>query len=194
MKKLMIFTVAIFMAFILLSCLNSQKKSAADIYLEKLKKEFNQFRAKFQKYDDSLKNVFDETEKQKAISKTKYIPVGEENFDKLVSFIEKNGFVEPEYGNVPCDFQYNFIDSKGNLHGFITIKRDENGNPSVAGKVIQITVYGYRGNIKDQEHFFGYIITRKNVVPHALDIDGKWNDADNVKTGYEEFLLKVKVG
>lgn len=133
-------------------------------------------------------------EENKIISKSQEIPVGRENFRKLVAFIEKNGFIEPEYGNIPCDYQYNFIDQKGNLHGFITIKRDENGKPSITGKVDQITVYGYKENIRNQEHYFGYRITEENVAPFTLDINNKWDDADNVKIGYEEFLSKVSMG
>ena len=129
-------------------------------------------------------------EKNKAVSKSMEISVGEEHFKKIVSFIEKNGFVVPQRG-VPCDYQYTFFDSHGNRHAFITIKRDKDGNPSTKGTVDQISTWAYYNGIKDQDHYFGYGITSEKVAPFNLEINGVWKHADAVRFGYEEFLKKV---
>ncbi len=145
-------------------------------------------------YDDSLEKRLNTEmtaiEQNKAISKSKEIPVGEKNFKKLVAFIEKNGFVVPQQG-VPCDYQYTFFDSHGNRHALITIKRDKDGHPSINGTVSHISIWAYYKGIKDQDHYFGYGITSEKVAPFILDLDGTWKDADAVKFGYEEFLAKV---
>ena len=125
-----------------------------------------------------------------AISKAMEIPVGKVNFQKLVAFIEKNGFVVPQRG-VPCDHRFIFIDSKGNLHALITIKRDTAGYPSLKGTVKQISIWAYEKNIQNQEHFFGYQIREDKVAPFMLQRDGTWKHADYVRIGYEELLAKV---
>ncbi len=143
--------------------------------------------------DSLLREIEEEhktIEKNLVISKSKEIPVGEKNFKKLVTFIEKNGFVVPQKG-VSCDYQYTFFDSHGNRHALITIKRDKDGNPSTKGTVDQISIWAYYKGIKDQEHYFGYRITSEKVGPFHYDIDGGWTHADAVKFGYEEFLAKA---
>lgn len=122
-------------------------------------------------------------EKYKDVS----IEVNPEDFKPLVDYIEKNGFVVPQDG-VPCDRQYTFFDSHRNRHAMITIKRDSDGNPSMKGKIDQISVWAYKDGIKDQKHFFGYIIKKGKIV----SILGDGGDEKNVRFGYDEFLKKVK--
>lgn len=134
--------------------------------------------------EDSLKKVNEQ------ISHSKEIPVGNENFNALVSFIEKRGFVITGLpSNTPMGHQYTFYDSKGNRHALIA---DRYGDPHSIGTVSKIVVYGYRDGIKDQDHFFPYTITPDKVYCDMLQIDGTWPDADRVKLGYEEFLKKAK--
>lgn len=118
------------------------------------------------------------------------IKVGEINFDKLCKYIEHNGFSTPQQG-VKSDYQYSFRDSRGNKHAFVTIKR--NGTePSFNGKIIQISVWGYAKGVKDQKHFFGYLINRDKILPLTRELDGTWNYYEDVKLGYDEFLAKVR--
>ncbi len=118
------------------------------------------------------------------------IPVGEQNFKKLVFYIEKNGFVVPQRG-VSCDYQYTFFDKDGNRHAMITIKRDKNGNPSMKGTVEQISVWMYYQGKKDQEHFLGYEITKERAFPFLIEDEYVQKHIQTVKKGYEEFLAKV---
>ncbi len=118
------------------------------------------------------------------------IPVGEENFKKLVSYIEKNGFVVPQRG-ISCDYQYTFFDKNGNPHAMTTIKRDKDGNPSTKGTVDQISVWAYYEGIKDQEHFFGYSITKDRAFPFLTQDEYVEKHIEAVKKGYNDFLEKV---
>lgn len=141
-----------------------------------------------QKYraEDSIKK------ENERISHSKEIPVGTENFNKIVSFIEKHGFaVDMGPNRVMSGHQFTFYDSKGNRHGLIAGRFDANGNATKLGFVGRIIVYGYRDGIKNQEHFFPYCITPEKVYCNILELDGTWPDADRVKFGYEEFLKKV---
>jgi len=119
------------------------------------------------------------------------IVVGEENFNLLVSYIEKNGFVVIDRG-IPCDHQYTFYDSHGNRHALITIKRDGNGMPSMNGVVDQISVWAYEKGIRDQEHFFGYQVREDGVHNFLPELEKKY--FYDIKRGYEELLKKVKGG
>jgi len=119
------------------------------------------------------------------------IEVGIGDFKALVDYIEKKGFVVTERG-VACDHQYTFVDSRGNRHALMTIKRDVNGKPSMTGTVTQISVWAYYKGIKDQAHYFGYRIDSDKVTPFADQYEGEWKQRADVKFGYEEFLKKVK--
>jgi hypothetical protein len=114
------------------------------------------------------------------------IPVGNEDFTKLVDFIEKNGFATGNKG-ILSDHQYTFIDSQKNRHALITIKRDDSGQPSVNGKVTQISVWAYEKGIRTQEKFFGYGITQDSVFSF---LEGEEHFL-KIKLGYEEFIKKV---
>jgi len=109
----------------------------------------------------------------------------------MVDYIEKNGFVVTERG-VASDHQYTFIDSNGNRHALMTIKRDADGNPSKKGKVTQISVWAYYKGIKDQDHYFGYRIGADKITPFGSNTGEKWKERSDVKFGYDEFLKKVK--
>lgn len=118
------------------------------------------------------------------------VPVGEENFNKLVAFIEKHGSVVVEKG-VPCDHQYTFIDSRGNEHFMITVKEDKVGNHSAKGEIKRIRVLAFKNENKDGHKDgpqFEYLITEKSVVSTFLS---SGTSTDDVKFGYEEFLAKV---
>lgn len=125
--------------------------------------------------------------RNKEVSKSQEIPVGEENFGKLADFILKNGFTIFE-GTAK---QYTFFDTKGNRHAYLAMKMDTNNNPSKTGKVSYIVVYGYYKGIRDHEHFFPYQITKETVFCPSLRLDKNWRDYEAVKFGYSEFLAKA---
>jgi hypothetical protein len=113
------------------------------------------------------------------------ILVGMHNFEALSNYIEKNGFVVKQNG-IPSDHQVTFVDSKGDRHAFITIRRDANSKPSIKGELVQISVWAYKKGIKDQKHFFMYVITKEMILftnPNAFD---------DILFGYKEFLAKAK--
>ncbi|KKP38198.1 MAG: hypothetical protein UR28_C0020G0007 [Candidatus Peregrinibacteria bacterium GW2011_GWF2_33_10] len=116
------------------------------------------------------------------------IEVKSEDFDKLVAFIEREGFLIKEPG-VSCDHQYTFFDKNGNRHAMMAIKRDANGKPSKQGSVKQISVWAYHQGIRDQEHYFGYIITAEEIAP-------SWRltpeEKSEVRKAYNEILEKIK--
>lgn len=136
---------------------------------------------------DAAQKVLGDTESSK--DNPKSIEVSREDFERLVNYIEKHGFVVKERG-VPSDHQYTFFDSKGNRHAMITIKRDQTDKPSTQGKVDQISVWAYRQGIRDQEHFFGYAITSTEVKPFIEPISPE--ERNDIEFGYREFLAKVK--
>lgn len=117
--------------------------------------------------------------------------VGKDDFQKIVSYIEKNGELLTERG-VKCDHQVTFFDSKGNRHAMITIKRDSAGISSTKGIVDQISVWAYKKGIKDQKHFFGYYISKEKIDLFVPDLHSNKEDSENMIFGYQEFLKKVK--
>lgn len=125
--------------------------------------------------------------RNKEVSKSQEIPVGEENFAKLADFILKNGFTIYE-GNAK---QYTFFDTKRNRHAYLAMKMDTNGKPSKTGKVGRIVVYGFYKGIRTQENFFPYDISKETVSCPILGLDNTWKDYEAVKFGYNEFLAKV---
>jgi hypothetical protein len=114
------------------------------------------------------------------------IPVGKENFTKLVTFIEKKGFAVKTKG-IPSDYQYTFYDSKENRHAMITIKRDENDEPSLTGTVGSISVWGHVKGMGGQKNYFGYAITQDSAFSFTEDEEHFLD----IKLGYEEFLEKA---
>lgn len=127
-------------------------------------------------------------EAQNDTQKFQPIEVANGDFTMLVNYIEKEGFPVRE-GDISCDHQITFYDKNGNRHAMMTIKRDTNNKPSIQGTVNQISVWAYHGGIKDQEHFFGYIITENEVRPVT---DEPWTERDDVNSAYNEVLKKVK--
>lgn len=132
-------------------------------------------------------------EKNKAVSKSQEVPVGTENFEKMVEYIWKHGFTITGGPNeIPCGKQYTFFDSKGNRHAYLAIKTDTvTKQASMTGKVQNIFTYGYRKGIKDQEHFFPYDINATSMYCPILEIDGTWEGVKEATFGYNEFLVKV---
>ena len=118
------------------------------------------------------------------------IPVGEENFQKLVSFIQTNGRIVYERG-VPCDHQYTFFDEEGNRHAMITIKRDKEGHPSFNGVVNHISVWAYYKGIRDDEHFFSYEINTERAFPFITSDDYVQKHIEGVRLGYQTVLKKA---
>jgi hypothetical protein len=129
-------------------------------------------------------------------SKAKEIPVGEETFKMIVSFIESHGFMisgGPQNISIRSGHQYTFTDRIGNRHAFLAIRRDRAGNTSLNGTVGSIFVYSYYKGIRDQDHFFSWDIDAGTVHPYLLDYTGTWKAADDVKIAYEDFLKKVGI-
>ncbi len=187
MKRIILtLSVALVVAFIFTSCSNGNKNESVTSVrpdITKVVSLTDTASLRFQKEEEMRKE-------NQAISKLKEIPVGEDNFSKLVTFIEKRGFVVPQ-GGVPSDYQFTFFDSKGNRHAMITTRRDTEGKPSTKGTVSQISVWAYKKGIKDQKHFFGYCISPNTMHPYYLELDGTWKGVDEATFGYNEFLKKV---
>jgi len=103
------------------------------------------------------------------------------NFQKMVNFIEKNGFIVNESKD-GTEYQYTFFDDNSNRHALITIKRD--------GETKKISVWAYYDGIKDQKHFFSYDIEKEkvNTMPNFQYeiIHGK-----AINKGYYDFLLHI---
>lgn len=118
------------------------------------------------------------------------ITVGKENFDKLVAYIEKNGVVSVQKG-IPCDHRYSFFTTDSVQHIAITIKRDAAGQPSIKGKVNQISVWAYEKGKGDQKHFFGYDITAERANTFINDPKYQNRYFNKMKRGYKELLVKV---
>ena len=73
----------------------------------------------------------------------------------------------------------------------IVSRRDTNGNPSMSGMVLSISVWAYEKGIINSQHFFGYEISKEKVYPFIWDFDGRWGRSNDVKLAYNEFLAKV---
>lgn len=117
-------------------------------------------------------------------------PVGKENFDALVTYIEKNGFLLKEKG-ISSDHQVTFFDTDGNRHALICLRRDSaTDKPSKTGTP-HISVWGYYKGIKDLEHFFGWYISSDEVMTFIFDEEYVSQHMPAVKKGYDEFLAKV---
>ena len=181
MKKIISAFVILFVALVFTSC--SSSNSDSEKKSSKSEDHSSDVRG-IQGTNYSRNKTIDVTN----ISTSKEIPVGQKDFQKLVSFIEKHGFIVPQNG-IPSDYQYTFFDSHGNRHAMITIKRDSADNPSVNGNVTQISVWAFYGGVRDQDHYFGYYISAEKVAP--FDFDGGWKEAEDVRFGYEQFLAKV---
>ena len=91
------------------------------------------------------------------------IPVGKENFKRLISLIEKNGSVIPECC-FPYDYQYNFFDKNGNRLSLMTNRRDTTN--------VRIWVCV----TKDKDPFLLYEITKDQVSLYIKKIDQKSGD------------------
>ncbi len=128
------------------------------------------------------------TETEKSLS----VPVGEENFNKLVNFIEKNGFVVYQRG-IPSDHQYTFFDKSGNRHAMIIGRRDKNFNPSLSltDPINVINVWAHYKGIRDFKHSFCYDISKKEAHTFTSDAEYARQNMPAIKNGYEEFLAKV---
>jgi hypothetical protein len=144
----------------------------------------------YHSYFDSLHQ---EKQKQKAknleITRSQEIPTGTQTFDKLLSFILKKGFVIYEGKGK----QYTFLDNKGNRHAYLAVKFNSTNTRYVdTGSNYRIIVYGYYKGIKDQKHFFPYLIDSNKVYNDILKSDNTWPDAEAVRFGYQEFLKKIE--
>lgn len=127
--------------------------------------------------------------------KTEYYPylpdilVGEDNFEKIVNYIQLNGSVVADRG-VPCNYQYTFYDSDDNPHKMIAVKRDKANKPSIKGEIRHISIWSYYDGIIDQDHAFSYIISKKSITLNA-GFAKDFSHYETVKKGYEEFLAKI---
>lgn len=117
------------------------------------------------------------------------IDVGEDNFTRIVNYIEKNGFIVPAQG-IPCDYQYTFFDIRGHRHALISIKRDSGFSPAIEGEVRQISVWAYYNGVMNEENFFSYII-RKDRIHSDFSLSEDIVHYQTIKEAYEELLSRV---
>ncbi len=124
-------------------------------------------------------------------SDTTKIPLKEGEFEKLTKLFGKEGFTVTERG-VACDKQITLYDSLGTRHAMIAVRRDTNELPSMEAPVTQIAVWAYHDGVKDQEHFFGYHITPKEVSAYGPETS-EWysKNLSSVKAGYTELLKRA---
>ena len=130
----------------------------------------------------------------KAISRTLEIPTGRENFDKIVAYIWKYGFmitgpngfmITGEPKRIACGKQYTFYDSKGNGHICLAIKIDAvTKQASMTGKVQNVFVYGYNKGSRGQKYIFSYDITAERVI-------GPMKNVDEATFGYKKLLAEA---
>ncbi len=125
-----------------------------------------------------------------------YIYVGEENFEKLVNYIERNGTVYNNLTGLPsCEYLLSFLDSDGNRHFMITVKCNEAGEASPDGTVNKIFAqinYGGKENGEIWVDYFFYNINKDKIVIEAPN-DIRINEHRlAVKHGYEEILAYAK--
>lgn len=92
------------------------------------------------------KKKFDETKTESiSVVHVKKMIYAGGDFDKLVSFIEKNSYaVFPAENSVLCNYQCIFYDSDKRMNLGVITKRDSLGNPSLDGKVGKVDVRIYR--------------------------------------------------
>src|SRR3989344_4883125 len=166
MKKIIFFLGIMVMLFTLMSCGQSEQKHTGTIS-DAIETDKITGKIVYKKTGLDTACISRKVKPEDLHPRMEGVPVGEENFNKLVAFIEKHGSVVVEKG-VPCDHQYTFIDSRGNEHFMITVNEDKDGH-------------------KDGPQF-EYLITEKSVVSTFLS---SGTSTDDVKFGYEEFLAKV---
>ena len=100
-------------------------------------------------------------ESSSAVYINKMISAGGD-FDRLVSFIEKNSYaVFPAENSVLCNYQCIFYDSDKRMNLAVITKRDSLGNPSIDGKVGKVDVRIYRKYLMDSS--LDYTILRENI-------------------------------
>lgn len=137
-----------------------------------------------------IATILDDKRESTDTPKFQPIEVAEGDFEKLVDYIEKNGFISPNGNEAGADHQYTFFDSEGNRHALITIKRDEKKRPSMEGEVKHIAVWAHYKGIKDDEHFFSYFINENEIGP--MENHKPWKERSDVELAYRELLNKVK--
>ncbi len=108
------------------------------------------------------------------------VSVGDENFKKLVTYIEKNGQVISKKN--PCSFFFTYIDKEGNECKMTTSRTNEKGVESPKGSVGNIRCLLFCKGSCDKNLFF---ITNKRLLIKSS------KDFDVVKRGYENFLFQV---
>lgn len=105
--------------------------------------------------------------------------VGKENFALIAKFIRTHGFDAGEN-----DRQYTYFDGAGNRHAMIALADDGNSG--------QISVWGYKDGIKDQEHFFGYYINEDQYGPFLFGKKEIETSGYLMTMGYEGILTLAK--
>lgn len=116
--------------------------------------------------------------------------VDREEFSQMAKFIEGHG--RPFVHKI-TDGRYDFKDSEGNLNIMAAIKRAVIGGPAIKDSVVQISVWAYYQGIKDDNHFYGYIIYPDKVTLAYNDQDST-RHIQIIKKTYQEFLARAKRG
>ena len=84
MKKIILISITL----VFIGCLKKENEQINDNSISNVLKEIEPLDT----YIDSLNRQDNFRGQEDSIFKLKFIPVGEENFNKLVAYIEKNGF------------------------------------------------------------------------------------------------------
>lgn len=136
--------------------------------------------------------AFEDKPVNKDLPPEKYIltTISLNEFDKLVAFINRKGFVVKERG-VPSDRQYTFFDPEGNRHAFVVIRRNNKGLPDVQAPVSQISVWAYKGGVRDDAHFFDYIILHKDDRAYAITNSPDSAFKKTMTSGFTAFMKVV---
>jgi hypothetical protein len=125
----------------------------------------------------------------KEIKPTVYIPVDKKNFEKLVSFIERKGYLMSKDGR-SCDHEIIFFDKESNCHEMKIRRLDSNGKPSWRGSVKQISVIAHRKGILSSENEFSYVLTIGDFSSFDQDLYPKLIVESAIR-GYEDLLVKA---
>lgn len=116
------------------------------------------------------------------------IPVGEENFKKIVAYIGLYGSKENGYTLLT------FTDKNGNNHKMVMMAKenDEDNELSSQDSVRQVSVLMYYDKIIDQKETLIYVITKKEARPALQKDIADEKQVQALRDGYEDFLLFIE--
>lgn len=108
------------------------------------------------------------------------VSVGDDNFKKLVAYIEKNGSVYSKKN--PCTFFYTFVDKDGNECKMNIVRTNEDGMESPKGTIGNIRCVLFCKGACDYNVF--YITKDKLLILNEKDLN-------IVKRGYYKLLAQA---